>query len=86
MVLSYFTIEVKCPATSGRYDFKIPEKIMIKNLIEMIADEIRIYESNNELFKNINKLFILDEDYIPLNPSETAVQSGIINGSILMLI
>lgn len=86
MVLSYLTVEVKCPATSRRYDFKIPEKIMVKDLIEMIADEIRIYESNDELFKNTDKLFIFDEDCIPLNPLETAVQSGIINGSILMLV
>ncbi|HCR73179.1 MAG TPA: hypothetical protein DIW26_01925 [Ruminococcus sp.] len=84
--MNYFIIEVCCPSVSAKYDFKIPDKIIVKDLIEMIAEDVRIYESNEYLFRQTDKLLLLDENYVPINPLETAEQSGIKNGSILMLI
>ena len=84
--MNYFMIEVCCPSVSSKYDFKIPDKIIVKDLIEMIAEDVRIYESNEYLFRQTDSLFLFDENYIPINPIETAEQSGIKNGSVLMLI
>lgn len=84
--MNNFFIEIYCPATARTYDFRIPKRIPIKDLIETAAEEIRIYESNESMFKSTDNLFLFDENYVPLCPDETAEQAGILSGKFLMLL
>lgn len=84
--MNNFLIDIWCPATSKTYEFQIPAKIKIGDMIEMAAEEIRIYDSNENIFKDTDNLIVMLDDNIPLSRDETAEQAGIKSGSTIMLL
>lgn len=80
-------VEIVCAATIKKYDFWIPKRMKIQEVIARLMEEIEAFEGNTELFeRHGNEMLIHYERQLALNPDYTMEQSGIVNGQRLMLI
>lgn len=78
-------VEVKCPATSKSYDFRISKKLSAAEGKEKILDEIRTFESNSGLMPQDVSLFCAGTGKI-LNGELTFSENGVKSGDTLMII
>lgn len=78
-------VEIKCPATSKDYEFRVSKKLIVKEGKEKILSEIRIFENNEKLFHN-NISILNGRTGKILNPDMSFIENGVISGDKLMII
>ena len=82
-------VEVVSIATIKKYEFWLPKSGVIKDVIQKIAEEIMIYENNDNLYDErvINNLvLVMESTGDTLNKSYTVCESGIMGGEKLILV
>ncbi|MBO5608981.1 MAG: hypothetical protein J5929_01215 [Eubacterium sp.] len=82
-------VEIVCIATIKKYEFWIPKKGLIKDVIKKIADDIMIFENNDNIYdeNSINKLVLVTEmTGDVLNSNYSVSESGVMGGDKLILI
>lgn len=82
-------VEVYCEATLKGYEFWIPRTALIKDVIQKIAEEIMIYESNDGLFQGeqLGLLVLMNQRTgVLMNRDYTVTESGIKSGDRLILV
>jgi len=80
-------IEIICAATSKNYDFWIPSKMNILQVIDRIATEITQFELNETLLGKKDDLVLYSyEQSVFLNDEQTMSEAGIKSGDRLLLI
>lgn len=80
-------LEIKCPATSKSYEFRISKKLLVAEGMRKIISEIREIEHNEAMFpsnKDIS-IFSIRENNI-LNGKMTFSENGVKSGDTLMIL
>ncbi len=82
-------VEVFSEATLKKYEFWLPKNGIIKDVIEKLAEDIMIFESNDSLYTedSIGKVLLISKkDGRVFNQEFTVVESGIMSGDYLILV
>ncbi len=81
-------VEIYCETMMREYDFWLPKKGYIKDVIKKLAEEIMIFENNSNLFdsQEIEGLVLVGTNGNVFNKDYTVVESGIMGGDRLMLV
>jgi uncharacterized ubiquitin-like protein YukD len=80
-------VEVVCPATSKNYDFWIPKKMTVKNIIKKVTEDIMALEMNENLFDLSKEVLLFHyESRKVLSDEYTAIEAGIVTGNMLMIL
>ena len=80
-------IELYCATTIKKYDMWLPKSMLIKEVITQIIEQIEEYESNDELFPELDNIMLyLYERQDILNKDYTVEQSGIVSGQRIMMV
>lgn len=81
------TVEVLCPALSGKYDFVMDADITAGEAAREISEKIIRFERVDGLsFENGDTYLFTDVSQLPLDPDMSLSECGICSGSRLMLI
>ncbi len=80
-------VEIKCPATSKSYEFRISKKLSVAEGMKKIISEIRGLEHNEAIFTANNdiSIFSIRENNI-LNENMTFSENGVKSGDTLMIL
>ena len=79
-------IEIICPAVSRKWDFRIPQNVILADIKSQIISDIRIYEGMELLFSNIDDTILIRDDGVILNCRFTASEAGVKSGDTLLII
>lgn len=80
-------ISVFCPPTSRTYDFWIPADTTVVDVIALLCDDIRTYESSPGLFAEVGSLILHSYLLRKTLPMErTLEQAGVRSGDKLALL
>ncbi len=82
-------VEVFSQATLKGYEFWIPKTALIRDVKRKLAEEIMIYENNNDLFdtSKIDKMILTSKRTGQVFNSEyTVLESGILSGDVLIFV
>jgi hypothetical protein len=80
-------VEVTCPATAKKYEFRIPKEMRVGTAVKRIAEDIMGFEANNDLFDFGNGIILYDYDSRSIvNDGYTVVETGIRSGANLMIL
>lgn len=85
--MNQILIEVFCAATIKKYDFWISKKLSIREITQILIEEIQEYEDNSRLFDSEDQvlLYLADRGVI-LNRDYTAEQAGLVSGQRIMMV
>ncbi len=78
-------VEIKCPALSESFEFRISKKLSVNECIEKIISEIRSY-AGNELVLSVDVNILSKKTGLVLNKKMSFTENGVISGDILMII
>ncbi len=82
-------VEIISVATIKKYEFWLPKKGLIKDVIKKLAEDIMIYENNDGLYDEKSKenlILVVSTSGDILNKEYTVSQSGIMGGDKLILV
>jgi len=80
-------VEIKCPASSKSYEFRISKRLSVIEGMEKIISEIRGFEQNEKIFSMDNELSIFCARLNSiLNLNMTFAENGVKSGDTLMII
>ena len=82
-------VEIYCVATIKKYEFWLPKKGMIRDVIDKLEEEIMLFENNESIFTEESKENVVLVVYSTgdiLNKEYTVTQSGIMSGDRLILV
>lgn len=80
-------VEMKCPASSKSYEFRISKRLSVSEGMEKIISEIRGFEQNEKIFSMDNELSIFCARLNSiLNLNMTFAENGVKSGDTLMII
>jgi len=83
--MNIIAVEVLCPSTSRKYDYKIPIKMEACEIRKQMIEDIRIFEGVPELFADESSVRLFCADgCIP--DTATPEEAGVRNGDRIMLI
>lgn len=78
-------VEIKCPAVSKSFEFRLSKKLPVADGIKKIIEEIRGAEHNNEMLSSDDISLFNSNDRI-LNRDMTFAENGVKGGDILMIL
>ncbi|MCM1060281.1 MAG: hypothetical protein NC452_08295 [Eubacterium sp.] len=76
-------VEIKCPAASKSYEFRISKKLSVDEGMKKIILEIRGFEHNEAMFSDDISIF---KAGTILNKDMTFSENGVKSGDVLMII
>ncbi len=82
-------VEIVSIATIKKYEFWLPKKGLIKDVIKKLAEDIMVYENNDNLYdeNDLNDLvLVVSSSGDVLNKEYTVCESGIMGGDSLILV
>ncbi len=80
-------VEIKCPATSKSYEFRISKKLSVAEGMKKIISEIRGLEHNEALFTANDDISIFSvRGNNVLNKKMTFSENGVKSGDALMIL
>ncbi len=80
-------VEIKCPATSKSYEFRISKKLSVAEGMKKIISEIRGLEHNEALFTANDDISIFSvRGNNVLNKKMTFSENGVKSGDTLMIL
>ena len=82
-------VEIVSIATIKKYEFWLPKKGLIRDVIKKLAEDIMVYENNDNLYDEnaINNLvLVVGSTGDVLNKNYTVSESGIMGGDRLILV
>lgn len=80
-------VEMKCPASSKSYEFRISKRLSVSEGMKKIISEIRGFEQNEKIFSMDSELSIFCARLNSiLNSDMTFEENGVKSGDMLMII
>ena len=82
-------VEIVCIATIKKYEFWIPKKGLIKDVIKKLAADIMIFENNDHIYDDNsmnNLVLVMGNSGDVLNNNYTISESGVMGGDRLILV
>lgn len=80
-------VEIRCPALSKSYEFRISKRLSVGEGMEKIISEIRGIEQNEMIFSKDTSLSLFCKRLnCILNTGMTFAENGVKSGDILMII
>ena len=87
MFMEKIIVEIKCPALSDIFEFRISKKLAVNEGIRKIITEMRGYAQNEKLFSDISEVRLYSGRLkCVLNGSLTFSENNVHSGDTLMII
>ncbi len=83
--MNIITVEVICPSTSRKYDYRMPVKMKAGYIKKQIIEDIRVYEGISTLFEDEKNINLYCERCM-IDDNATLEEAGIKNGDRIMVI